>query len=122
MFSIHSQGLCIADFNETTGNKTLRELAEEFGEDRVMFVKCDVTSQSEFEGNISCYSLFIREKKYLGLDFHAWDVINLIRVPSTRGKQKVAHWPVVWAARTFCAFTFLFHRRSDTTSMHNVHC
>ncbi|XP_033641989.1 15-hydroxyprostaglandin dehydrogenase [NAD(+)]-like [Asterias rubens] len=44
-----AKGLCIADFNETTGNKTLRELAEEFGEDRVMFVKCDVTSQSEFE-------------------------------------------------------------------------
>lgn len=44
--------VCIADINESTGENTLQELQSKYGEANVMFVKCDVTSQQEFEESL----------------------------------------------------------------------
>ena len=40
--------VCLSDVNEDAGAKTLAEFQETFGEDRVLFVRCDVTKQEEF--------------------------------------------------------------------------
>ena len=40
--------LCISDLNQTKGQLSLSHLRERFGEDKVCFVKCDVTKEKEF--------------------------------------------------------------------------
>lgn len=40
----------ISDVNKTVGEATREELATKHGEKNVKFVKCDVTSETEFEG------------------------------------------------------------------------
>ncbi|XP_022090129.1 15-hydroxyprostaglandin dehydrogenase [NAD(+)]-like isoform X2 [Acanthaster planci] len=48
-----AKGVCLSDINEPKGQETLRQLVAEFGQDRVMFVKCDVTSDSDMEATFS---------------------------------------------------------------------
>ena len=42
--------VCISDLKQETGEKTLAELKERFGEDKVCFVACNVTDEQEFKG------------------------------------------------------------------------
>ena len=42
--------VCISDLKQESGEKTLAELKERFGEDRVCFVVCNVTDEQEFKG------------------------------------------------------------------------
>lgn len=44
------QGVTIVDLNESNGQTAVKELTEEFGPNRVIFVKTDVTKQDQFEG------------------------------------------------------------------------
>ena len=39
--------VCLADVQSRRGEATTKEFQEEFGQDRAVFVKCDVTSFSE---------------------------------------------------------------------------
>ncbi|XP_022090124.1 15-hydroxyprostaglandin dehydrogenase [NAD(+)]-like isoform X1 [Acanthaster planci] len=48
-----AKGVCLVDINDRKGEETLRELTAKFGEDRVMFVKGDVTSDSDVEAAFS---------------------------------------------------------------------
>jgi len=41
--------VCISDLKQETGEKTLEELRERFGEEKVCFVACDVTSEEQFK-------------------------------------------------------------------------
>lgn len=41
--------VCLSDVNQQVGKRTEEELARAFGEDRVKFVACDVTRESEVE-------------------------------------------------------------------------
>ena len=43
------QGLCLADINETLGKETLEEF-KNFGDDKVIFVKCDIRVEADIEG------------------------------------------------------------------------
>lgn len=40
--------VCISDIREDRGQASLKELQEQFGEERVTFVACDVTNQEQF--------------------------------------------------------------------------
>ena len=40
--------VCISDIHEVNGAKTLHEFQEKFGNDRVCFIKCDVTKEEQF--------------------------------------------------------------------------
>ena len=42
--------VCIADVNSSLGLKTTDELRSVYGNESVTFVKCDVRSESNFEG------------------------------------------------------------------------
>jgi len=44
--------VCISDINESLGQSALSELSQKFGEDRVVFVKCDVTKQDSVQNLI----------------------------------------------------------------------
>ena len=41
--------VAIADLNEDVGRKSLQELCDRFGNDKVHFIKCDVTKSEDFE-------------------------------------------------------------------------
>ncbi|EDO37087.1 predicted protein [Nematostella vectensis] len=41
--------VCMLDINEKTGNETLKLLSENYSKHRVLFIKCDVTSQPQME-------------------------------------------------------------------------
>ena len=53
--------VCISDINETAGANTLQEFQEKFGNDRVCFVKCDVTKEDQF------INLFDEAEKVFGV-------------------------------------------------------
>ncbi|XP_038053291.1 15-hydroxyprostaglandin dehydrogenase [NAD(+)]-like [Patiria miniata] len=55
-----AKGVCISDVNEEKGKGALNEFAKEFGEDRVTFVKCDVTAHADFE------AVFAKTKERFG--------------------------------------------------------
>merc|ERR1711970_1048975 len=40
--------VCLSDLQQQTGEKTLAELRERFGEDKVCFVACNVTVEQDF--------------------------------------------------------------------------
>ena len=42
--------VAFGDFNEELGRKTAKELAERFGEEKVIFVPCNVTKEEDLEG------------------------------------------------------------------------
>ena len=42
--------VCISDLNAVTGLATVNSLRSEFGQDRVHFIKCDVTKLDELNG------------------------------------------------------------------------
>ena len=44
--------VCVADFNVESGEATVNELNTEHGDGNAIFCKCDVTSETEFEGII----------------------------------------------------------------------
>ena len=46
----HFLQVCIADFNAQVGDETAKELSNKYGEGKVLFTKCDVTSQTDMEG------------------------------------------------------------------------
>ncbi|XP_064611174.1 15-hydroxyprostaglandin dehydrogenase [NAD(+)]-like [Liolophura sinensis] len=41
--------VCVADINQTKGETTVKDFTERFGHGRALFVKCDVTSEKDFE-------------------------------------------------------------------------
>ena len=41
--------VCLSDVNKDKGEKTLKELEETFGNEKVCFVQCDVTHEEEFK-------------------------------------------------------------------------
>jgi len=41
--------VCLSDVNTKLGNETLREFKEEFGDSKVHFVQCDVSSKTQWE-------------------------------------------------------------------------
>ena len=41
--------VCITDILDEAGQETLAEFAKEFGKDRIMFVKCDVTKEEDWK-------------------------------------------------------------------------
>ena len=46
----HFLQVCIADFNAQVGDETAKELSNKYCEGKVLFTKCDVTSQKDMEG------------------------------------------------------------------------
>lgn len=44
------QAVTLADIDEAAGKVALEDLTLEFGENRTLFVKADVTNQEQFEG------------------------------------------------------------------------
>ena len=56
--------VCISDVNENLGRQTLSELSETFGEDRVEFVKCDVTKEDSVEQLIKQAEELFKSKLY----------------------------------------------------------
>lgn len=51
IFFAYLQGATIADINEGFGNKALEEIKKEFGPNKAIYVKTDVTNKQDFEGN-----------------------------------------------------------------------
>lgn len=48
--------VAMLDLNETTGKRTKADFAKEYGEDRVIFLTCDVTSDEQLKGRLYfCY-------------------------------------------------------------------
>jgi len=45
----HGAKVCISDINKETGQETAKQLAAQYGEDKVHFIKCDVTKESELK-------------------------------------------------------------------------
>jgi len=58
--------VCISDINEALGQSALSELSQEFGEDRVVFVKCDVTKEE------SVKNLIEQAEKLLDAELHCF--------------------------------------------------
>ena len=56
--------MCISDINERLGTDTLSELSSHFGEDRVVFVKCDVTSEESVRNLIQQAELLLKSELY----------------------------------------------------------
>ena len=56
--------VCISDINENLGRQTLSELSETFGEDRVVFVCCDVTKEDSVEKLIKQAEEVFKSKLY----------------------------------------------------------
>ena len=46
---LEGASVCISDVNAGLGFETLNEFSDEFGRERVCFVKCDVTSMNDWE-------------------------------------------------------------------------
>ena len=42
--------MCVADFNKDAGEEAVKELSEKYGAGKIVFVRCDVTSQADMEG------------------------------------------------------------------------
>ncbi len=42
--------VCLCDISDETGQRIRQELAKNYSEDSVVFLKCDVTSKQQFEG------------------------------------------------------------------------
>ncbi|XP_022094289.1 15-hydroxyprostaglandin dehydrogenase [NAD(+)]-like [Acanthaster planci] len=55
-----AKGVCLSDVNEERGKITLQEFVKEFGEDRVTFMKCDVTVPADIE------AVFVKAKARFG--------------------------------------------------------
>jgi len=53
--------VCISDLKQETGEKTLTELKERFGEKKVCFVTCDVTKEEQFK------NLFDKAEEFFGV-------------------------------------------------------
>merc|ERR1712123_451967 len=60
--------VCLSDLKQETGEKTLAELKEQFGEGKVCFVACNVTLEEEFRNlfnkaeeffNVSCVDILV---------------------------------------------------------------
>ena len=60
--------VCISDLKQETGEKTLAELREKFGDEKVCFVSCDVTKEEQFTNlldkaqeffNVSCVDILV---------------------------------------------------------------
>lgn len=47
------------DINEDFGQKSTKALCDEFGADKVIFVKADVASDQEFEGKSALLIIFV---------------------------------------------------------------
>ncbi|XP_033124750.1 15-hydroxyprostaglandin dehydrogenase [NAD(+)]-like [Anneissia japonica] len=47
------KGVGILDIQKTKGEATLKQLANEYGEEKVHFIQCDVTDKQQFEGAFS---------------------------------------------------------------------
>ncbi|XP_070549062.1 15-hydroxyprostaglandin dehydrogenase [NAD(+)]-like isoform X2 [Ptychodera flava] len=45
-----AKGVAILDFNEEKGKATVQELQNQYGDDKVLFVRCDVKSKVDMEG------------------------------------------------------------------------
>jgi len=54
--------VCISDVNTEKGEATLKELRERFGQDKVHFVACDVTSDDQFQ------NLFDKTEEFFKVD------------------------------------------------------
>jgi len=54
--------VCISDVNANKGEATLKELRERFGQDKVHFVACDVTSDEQFK------NLFDKAEEFFKVD------------------------------------------------------
>lgn len=52
------QGVTIADIDEYTAKTAIRELQGEFGEEKLLFVKTDISNKKEFEGMSILQKLF----------------------------------------------------------------
>ena len=48
------QNVSVCDLNAAEGHSAVKQLCEEFGEDRATFIKTDVTNATDYEGNIYC--------------------------------------------------------------------
>lgn len=46
---LEGASVCLSDVNSDLGAETLAEFSSEFGENRVCFIKCDVTSMANWE-------------------------------------------------------------------------
>lgn len=45
------KGVTVADVNDDFGKKALEEIQKEFGPNKAIYVKTDVTNKEQFEGN-----------------------------------------------------------------------
>ncbi|XP_022090280.1 15-hydroxyprostaglandin dehydrogenase [NAD(+)]-like [Acanthaster planci] len=70
------KGVCLADINETKGKETEKEL-KKYGEEKVVFVKCDITSEADLE------ALFTKTKEKFG-------TVNLL--VNNAGVQDEQNW------------------------------
>lgn len=52
MGGLTSQGVTLADVNDTAGKTALEIIEKEFGKDKAIFIKTDVTNYAQFEGDI----------------------------------------------------------------------
>ena len=71
------QNVAVCDVDVRKGENAVRELQTEYGADRVIFIKTDVTNVAELEGNV--------EK-----DLNAWNVSNVV-LPQVEEKVSVFH-------------------------------
>lgn len=55
---ISIQAVTLAEVNKENGHNALKQLQDEFGSDRAIFVKTDVTDKGQFEGKIYIIFLF----------------------------------------------------------------
>ncbi|XP_038078436.1 15-hydroxyprostaglandin dehydrogenase [NAD(+)]-like [Patiria miniata] len=70
------KGVCIADINETKGKETAKEF-QKYGEEKVVFVKCDITLEADLE------AVFAKTKEVFG-------TVNL--VVNNAGVQDEKNW------------------------------
>ncbi|KAL7644605.1 UNVERIFIED_CONTAM: hypothetical protein RMT77_004144 [Armadillidium vulgare] len=68
--------VCICDINETEGKRVLKELEKEFEENNIIFSKCDVTKDEEFESTyrrceiaLGTVDILINNAGIIDLDF-----------------------------------------------------
>lgn len=62
--------MTFADINETVGKQTLQQLSQEFGANKIRFVKADVCDREQFEG------LFALQQKHGLIQFYLLGVFK----------------------------------------------
>ena len=55
--------MCVADYITEDGQKTVDEFKKQFGDESAIFVKCDVRSLRDVQGNVRYCSWLVKSQK-----------------------------------------------------------